>query len=288
MKVEASNLTSSGDTVLDKTLVYPKPRVVFTWSPDPNDQVRLRAEREVGQLDFSAFIATAALNTTQNVHVGNPNLLPQDAWVTEAALERKFWKAGDLTATFRHSDISDAVDRVLDPSGLFDEPGNIGHATENDFLVDFTAPLDKLFLKNGLLKANATWRDTRATDPTTHAERPLSQIHPLDWRLDFTQDFPELRSTWGVSIYRRLHPDLLPVRRDRPIQARRLPAAQLRVQAHRQARDPARAEQPDLAGPTSSSTTSTPRRAPRQLDYVDWRSERSGPEIHLRLRKTFS
>jgi hypothetical protein len=27
---------------------------------------------------------------------------------------------------------------------------------------------------------------------------------------------------------------------------------------------------------------------PSPIEYVDWRSERSGPEIHLRLRKTFS
>ena len=287
MKVEASNLTSSGDTVLDKTLVYPKPRVVFTWSPDPNDQVRLRAEREVGQLDFSSFIATAALNTTQNIHVGNPNLLPQDAWVTEIALERKFWKSGDLTATFRHSDISDAVDRVLDPSGLFDEPGNIGHATENDVLVDFTAPLDKLFLKNGLLKANATWRDTRATDPTTHAERPLSQVHPLDWRLDFTQDFPKLRSTGGVSIIGGFTQTFY--RYDEIDQYKLGDYLQLNYEYKPTAKLAIRLELNNLTSrPYEQLYTVYAATRPAPLDYVDWRSERSGPEVHLRLRKTFS
>ena len=287
MKVEASNLTSSGDTVLDKTLVYPKPRIVFTWSPDPNDQVRLRAEREVGQLDFSAFIATAALNTTQNVHAGNPNLLPQDAWVSEIALERKFWKSGDLTATFRHSDINDAVDRVLDPSGLFDEPGNIGHATENDVLLDFTAPLDKLLLKNGLLKANATWRDTRATDPTTRAERPLSQIHPLDWRLEFTQDVPKLRSTWGVVIMGGFTQAFY--RYDEIDQYKLGDTLQLNYEYKPTAKLAIRLELNNLTSrPYEQLYNVYAATRPAALEYVDWRSERSGPEIHLRARKTFN
>lgn len=286
MKVEASNLTSSGDTVLDKTLVYPKPRVVFTWSPDPKDQMRVRVEREVGQLDFSSFIATASLNTTQNVHAGNPNLMPQDAWVSEIALERKFWKAGDLTATFRHSEINDAVDRVLDPSGLFDEPGNIGHATENDILLDFTAPLDRLWLKNGLLKANATWRDTRATDPTTHAERPLSQIHPLDWQLDFTQDLPKLRSTWGVSIsggwtqtfYRYDEIDRTKLADYLQLNYEYKPTSKLAI----------RLELNNLnSRPFEQTFNVYAATRPAPLEYTDWRGEHSGPEIHLRVRRTF-
>jgi outer membrane receptor protein involved in Fe transport len=287
MKVEASNLTSSGDTVLDKTLVYPKPRVVFTWSPDPNDQVRIRGEREVGQLDFSSFIATAALNTTQDVHAGNPNLLPQDAWVAEIALERKFWTSGDLTVTLRRQDINDAVDRVLDPSGLFDEPGNIGHATENDLVVDFTAPLDRLFVKNGLFKADATWRDTRATDPTTHQERPLSQVHPLDWRVSFTQDLPTLKSTWGVSIQGGFTQSFY--RYDEIDQYKLGDTLQLSYEYKPTRKLALRLELNNLTSrPYEQAYNVYADARPAPLEYIDWRSERSGPEIHLRLRNTFS
>ena len=66
--------------VLGKTLVYPKPRVVLTWSPDMADQFRFRVEEEVSQLDFNDFVAAPALNTGQ-VYVGNPNLVPQQALV---------------------------------------------------------------------------------------------------------------------------------------------------------------------------------------------------------------
>jgi outer membrane receptor protein involved in Fe transport len=290
LKLEASNLTSTGDTVLDKTLIYPKPRLVFTWSPDPQDQVRLRFAREVGQLDFNAFISTAALNTTNTVRLGNPNLVPQDVWVSEAALERKFWTSGDLTVTLRHSDISQAVDRILnntDPNNLFDEPGNIGHATEDELIVDASAPLDKVWIKNGILKGQATWRDSRVLDPTTGAPRPLTQVHPLDWKLEFSQDLPSLRSTWGVVInggfretyYRYNEIDLYKLGDTVQVNYEYKPTAKLAI----------RLELNNvISRPFEQTYNVYGGLRPAPLVYADWRSERSGAEVHLRLRKTFN
>jgi hypothetical protein len=287
MKLEASNLTSTGDTVLDKTLIYPKPRLVFTWSPTTQDQVRLRFAREVGQLDFNAFISSAALNTTGTIHLGNPNLVPQDVWVSEAAIERKFWTSGDLTVTLRHSDISQAVDRILDPTGLFDEPGNIGHATEDELVVDATAPLDRLWIRNGILKAQATWRDSRVIDPTTGAPRPLTQVHPLDWKLEFTQDLPGLKSTWGAVInggfretyYRYDEIDVYKLGNSVQLNYEYKPTAKLAI----------RLELNNITSrPFEQTYNVYDGLRPAPLVYSDWRSERSGQEVHLRLRKTFN
>ena len=90
---------------------------VLTWSPDMADQFRFRVEEEVSQLDFNDFVAAPALNTGQ-VYVGNPNLVPQQALVLEAAYERRFWKSGDINITYRHSDLTDVIDRapVLSPT----------------------------------------------------------------------------------------------------------------------------------------------------------------------------
>lgn len=287
VKLETSKLTASGSSLtLAKSLLYPKPRVVLTWSPTPNDQVRVRFERVVGQLDFSSFVAASALNTSNTVQLGNADLLPQDAWVSELALERKFWKTGDLTVTLRHSDIGDAVDRIPDPSGQFDEPGNIGHATENELIAGLTAPLDRFLIKNGLLKVQATWRDTTATDPTTHTERPLSKIHPFDGELDFTQDLTSLKSTWGVSVnghwnetyYRFNEIDRYKLGDFVQVSYEYKPTSKLSV----------RLELNNVTNrPFEQSFTAYPGPRPAAPSSIDWRSYRSGPEIHLRLRKTF-
>ena len=202
IRLEDSSVAATGDVRASKTLFYPKPRVVFTWSPDPKDQIRLRGEREVGQLDFGVFSASGSLNAG-GVHAGNPQALPQQAWVIEGAFEHRFWGSGDATVTLRHSEISDATDRIVgsDPSsGTFDEGGNIPKGSENALVADVTVPLDRLWLKHAQIKALGTWRDAEVIDPTTGVRRPQTQVHPLEMEAHFTQDLVGLKSSWGIDF----------------------------------------------------------------------------------------
>jgi hypothetical protein len=205
-RFEISQIASTGDEVLSKVLSYPKPRVVLTLSPDANDQLRFRVEHEVGQLNFADFAANSALgagNTT--VRAGNPNLNPQTDWVFEGAYEKHLFGAVAVL-TYRHLQISDVVDRipVLASDGTeFDAPGNIGDATENDFLANLTVPMDWLGLKHAQIKAQGTLRHSRVTDPTTGRERSISGQHRFDYEAHFTQDIPKWKSTWGVDVFNR-------------------------------------------------------------------------------------
>jgi len=74
LRVEVSEISQSGDSDLTKSFVYPKPRIQATWTPWTGHQFRVRAEREVGQLDFGDFLASADIDIGQ-VEGGNPDLL---------------------------------------------------------------------------------------------------------------------------------------------------------------------------------------------------------------------
>ena len=202
VRAEQSTISSSGDVVLSKPLTYLKPRLLVTWSPDDTDQVRLRVEREVGQLDFNNFVANAALNGA-GVAAGNPDLVPQRDWAFEAVYERHFWETGVASFTVRHLILQDVVDRipVFAPSGVFDEPGNIGGTSENDLAVSFNLPLDRLGIADAALRGTGTWRFSQITDPTTGERRRISGQHPLDAELHFSQDFPNWKLSWGVDAY---------------------------------------------------------------------------------------
>jgi len=63
----------SENTKQRRTFFYPKPRAVLTWSPTKDDQVRVRYEKIVGQLDFGNFIATG--NLGGNAHFAIPGLI---------------------------------------------------------------------------------------------------------------------------------------------------------------------------------------------------------------------
>ena len=205
LRIEASQISSTGDVVLTRNLVFPKPRLLATFSPDKDDQVRVRVEREVGQLDFADFIAASSLgagNTT--VQVGNPNLIPQQDWAMEAAYERHVLGMVGVF-TYRHLFLKDVIDRVpiFSPSGVYDAPGNIGSGKEDDLDVNLTVPFAFIGWKGAQVRAQGTYRHTRVVDPTTGVERSLSGPHRFDYQAHFTQDMPRWKSTIGVDLFSR-------------------------------------------------------------------------------------
>ena len=63
-------------------------------------QFRLRLEREVGQLDFGDFAASADLEE-QNVYGGNVDLEPEQRWISELTYERRFWGEGVVSIGYK-------------------------------------------------------------------------------------------------------------------------------------------------------------------------------------------
>lgn len=220
LRVEGSRISSEGDVTLEKTLVFAKPRLVVTWSPDPANQIRLRLEREVGQLNFGDFVASSQINSGGGVATGNPDLDPQQSLIAEIAYERRFWTKGSVTLTLRHFEFTDVIDRTpevvaatcpLLPGGQpdlnapscvrFDHPGNIGQGSRNAALIDFALPLDRFGIPGGLLRGDASIRVSEVEDPTTGETRRISGEHPQDWSLTFTQDIPAWKINWGIEAY---------------------------------------------------------------------------------------
>lgn len=203
LRLEASHIASSGDVISARSLVYPKPRLAFAWSPDTVDQFRVSVEREVGQLNFDDFTAQTAGLNTGTVDAGNPTLNPDQDWKLEAAWDRRFWRGGDLALTLRHFWLDDIVDRIGVPSpyGAYDAPGNIGKGTRDEAAVTLALPLDRLSIPHGMLTGVATLRRSRVTDPTTAQVRELSDLHRSDWELHYTQGIPALKVSLGADLF---------------------------------------------------------------------------------------
>ncbi|WP_340645165.1 TonB-dependent receptor [Phenylobacterium sp.] len=201
LRYEGSSLTSEGDVSLEKTLYFLKPRVAGSWAPNEKSQIRFSYERVVGQLDFQDFVADSSPNNG-GFAVGNPNLTPEQAWVTELAVERRFWTKGAVVLTLRHSKLTDVIDRapVFAGAQVFDAPSNIGDGTKDELIFNATLPLDAV-LKGAQLRGQSTWRRSEVTDPTTGEKREISRLRPLEWEAHFTHDLPQWRMTWGADVY---------------------------------------------------------------------------------------
>ena len=174
LRMEASTITQSGDAEQEKSFFFPKPRLLATWTPMPNNQFRLRFEREVGQLDFGDFAASADLED-ENVFGGNIDLEPEQRWISELIYERRFLGDGIVSIGLRHDEIVDAIDVIPLDDGL-SAVGNIGDGTLDQLAVNVLVPMDWAGFTGGRLGFRNTWNQTEVTDPTTGEARPISNV----------------------------------------------------------------------------------------------------------------
>ncbi len=197
-RFEVSRISQSGDTDLEKEFFYAKPRVLLTWNPIEKNQIRLRLQREVGQLDFSDFVSSA--NVDQNrVDAGNADLEPNRSWVTEVAYERRFWEKGAVTLTLRQTHYDDVVDVI--PVDGFDAPGNIGEGWARQLSLNLTVPLAKLGIDGARIESRIDWTKSEVTDPTTGEKRRLSDQAGTQGNMAFIHDIPGGKWSYGAKYF---------------------------------------------------------------------------------------
>jgi hypothetical protein len=202
---ETSTLTFEGDANQVVDLNYWKPSLQVTRTLSGNNQLRFRAYRDVGQLDFDDFVSAAAIADAL-ISGGNPDLSPQTSLRAEVGADLRFWGAA-LSFTLTQHWIEDVADVVLitapgpnpgDPPILFDAPGNIGDGEATSFELTFNAPVP--LLPNARITVRGELWDTEVTDPVTGNPRIISYQRESEVEIEFRQNFPSIRMAWGFDF----------------------------------------------------------------------------------------
>jgi uncharacterized protein (DUF1684 family) len=207
---ETSTLTFEGDANQEVELNYWKPSLQLTRTLGDN-QLRVRAYRDVGQLDFGDFTSNAAI-ADAIIAGGNPGLVPQTSWRAEVGADLRFWGAA-LSLTLTQHWIEDVADLVRlinnngtpgDPSDdtFFDAPGNIGDGEATSLDFNFNTPLGPVIPGGRVTVRGYLW-DTEVTDPITGSPRIISERPESELRVEFRQDFPALKMAWGVNAFKQ-------------------------------------------------------------------------------------
>lgn len=201
VRVERSTLTQTGDTPTTRHFRYIKPRMTVHWYPDDANQWHLAVAREVGQLDFGDFVASASLDSGV-VSAGNAALEPERSTHVELGLEHQLRNDGAIAVTLMHDDIENVIDRVLvtTADAVFDAPGNIGQGHRDTLKLDLLLPLDRIGFHGGQLRSSLQWQHSRVTDPVTGDTRPISEEKPVDGDITLSQDLPAWRMNWGITL----------------------------------------------------------------------------------------
>jgi len=197
LRLEASEISQSGDTSREERFFFAKPRILATWTPMAETQFRFRFERELGQLDFGDFAASADLED-ENVLGGNADLEPEQRWISELTFERRFLKDGIVSIGYRHDAIVDAIDVIPLEDGL-SAVGNIGDGTLDQLAVNVTLPLDWTGFSGGKFGFRNTWNRTEVTDPTTGETRAISGVRPTQAVVSLSQNITTWDVNWSVA-----------------------------------------------------------------------------------------
>lgn len=196
---EDSTVTQVGGFAEDRSFFFFKPSLTMSYSPTTRSQWRLRALRNVGQLDLEDFVSGADLGDVE-LALGNPQLSPETTVTVDLSYELRGegFAIGSLTAF--HDWVSDVND-LLPLSGQLEVPGNIGSATRAGLRGEFTVPLDPIGLTGGRMDASARWQTSRVDDPLTGSPRYLSEERQWQAVVELRQDLTAQRLAWGATLF---------------------------------------------------------------------------------------
>lgn len=198
--VEYSELSQSNGGGMTRQFVRPKGFASLAWRPSSNTTISTRIEREVGQLDFFDFVSTVNLNQ-DTAQAGNPDLVPQQAWLGEIEIEQRFGTLGAFTIRTYGEKITDIVDRI--PVGVTSEaPGNLESANRYGVELNSTIRFDQFGARGLQLEFEGEARKSELDDPLTGATRRINNDLIARVFAEIRYDIPSTPYALGVSYDR--------------------------------------------------------------------------------------
>ena len=198
--VEYSELSQSGPTGQTRQFVRPKGFASLAWTPTSNTTISTRVEREVGQLNFFDFVSTVNLNQ-ENEQAGNPEIVPQQAWLGEIELEQRLGDLGAFTIRAYGEIITDIVDQI--PISDTDEArGNLDRATRIGIELNTTLKFDRFGAKGLQLEFDGAAQNSSLDDPLTNTSRRINRDLVSRIFTELRYDIPSTPYALGLNYNR--------------------------------------------------------------------------------------
>lgn len=204
---ETSEISQSGDVSQTRDFNFVRPKLDYRFDITPALQLRTTIEKDVAQLSFADFTASAQNNggtdDDQNQLEGNPNLVQEQSWRYDANLE---WRlpndAGVINSNVFYHELEDVIERIdiSTPTTVLGANGNIGDGERYGFSVNSSLRLGFLGQPNMLFTARIDVEDSSVTDPFTGADRRLSRRGRGNTSIGLRHDIPSRNLNWGFNV----------------------------------------------------------------------------------------
>lgn len=211
---EYSQISQTGVGAQTRTFWRPKGFVSFDWAANSSLNLSGRVERQVGQLNFFDFIASANLDQDR-VNVTNADLEPPQSWLLELEATQNFGDLGSLNLRGFYEDISDIVDQIpIDGGGQ--APGNVDSASIYGIEGELTVLFDPIGIDGLRFDGEFYWSESELLDPLTGIAREISDNDYLYLEAELRQDF--IGTPWAVGAFLTWEEDRPVVRIDEVFQ----------------------------------------------------------------------
>ncbi len=204
---EDSTISQTGDISQSRDFQFFRPKIDYRFDITPSLQFRTTIERDVAQLSFSDFTASAqntgGTDDDQNELQGNPDLVQEKSWRYESNLEWRLPEdAGVINTNVFYNEIEDVIGRVdvSTPTQVLSANGNVGDAERWGIGLDGSLRLSFVGQPNMLVTWGVDLEDSSIIDPFTGEDRRLSRRGRGNTSWGLRHDIPERNMNWGFNI----------------------------------------------------------------------------------------
>lgn len=198
---ETSEISQTGEVSKTRDFQFWRPSLDYRFNIANNFQFRAQIERNISQLSFSNFAATADQGDREiNADAGNPELVPQKEWRYTAQMEYRLPNdAGVLNTRLFYVDVEDFIGNInatVDPDEPTTATGNVGPSVRYGLRMDASTRLGYFDLPDAILSVNLGAFDSEIIDPFLNTEQRTGGRGFAS--MDFRHDLTDLRMSYGV------------------------------------------------------------------------------------------
>lgn len=198
---ETSEISQSGTINRTRDFQFWRPSFDYRYNITDSFRFRGTVERNVSQLSFSSFAATANDEDRDlDALAGNPELEPQTSWNYEGQLEYRLPNDGGVLSTnFFYAEIDNYIGRInatVDPDQPQSATGNVAPAKRWGMFSTASVRLNYFSLPNAILGLRFGLFDSEITDPFLQNKQRIGGRGFAN--IDFRHDVTSLGLSYGI------------------------------------------------------------------------------------------
>lgn len=190
---EASEISQSGSANRSREFTFWRPSLDYRYNITNALQLRATVAKEVQQLSFENFSATANTDDTdREADAGNPDLVPTQEMRYELTFEYRLpGDSGVVSSRFFLRDLTDQIGRIdatVNPASPISASGNIGSAKRWGVYLDGSTRLGFLGMADAMVTSSLNLFDSEVTNPILGTTERINGrgSYSLGFRHDFT------------------------------------------------------------------------------------------------------